>query len=327
MPFDNLKEHRGQCHRRVKRIYYGALLLPVFLCCSTRSFESGTDLPLAVRQAGFTSLTYSVRRLDSKTADVEASFRPGFLLYNPNFFGKLQSPAFTRYNRDGTATTFTDSFASLSTAACQTMACTGFVGTAFGGGAFIEAEIAYDAKRVRASDLSVPAFWAISLESVLNVDHWDGWVAGYNHTAEVDILEQNQGEYDAYGATVHDQFGRYNLDCPIYCRVSSSNTRIAFPAGTDTERFHRVSALWLPAGPSHNGSVQFFYDHKPVGHPVFWSWFERSSTPPPSRVTPWTFGILDQLHLIAMVSSSVSVPISIKSMQVWQLSGAQNLHH
>ena len=40
---------------------------------------------------------------------------------------------------------------------------------------------------------------------------------------------------------------------------------------------------------------------------------------------PWTFEVLDQLHMVLLLGTGVNQPLSVQSVKVWQTSAAKNL--
>ena len=42
-------------------------------------------------------------------------------------------------------------------------------------------------------------------------------------------------------------------------------------------------------------------------------------------MTPWTFGILDQQHVVLILGTGPGEPMTIESVNVWQASAANNL--
>ncbi len=51
----------------------------------------------------------------------------------------------------------------------------------------------------------------------------------------------------------------------------------------------------------------------------------NSDAPPPSASKPWTFGIIDQDHLVIEMGSDNVYPLTVQSVDVWQKSTTSNM--
>lgn len=210
-----------------------------------------------------------------------------------------------------------------------------FVGTAFGGGAYVEAELKFNPADVAGmGSKGWPAFWALPLEGSLlkNADQWPGQPPGYRHSVEVDILEYLYLPYNVprnvYGAGMHDWYGSPNVTCPKgLCaeHMHGKEPMRTTSPGTDFNQFHRFGFLWVPATDSSQGYARFYFDGVPVGPDQRWTRY--SDQPPPPTGQPWAFGALDQRHLVLILGTGINEPMTVRSVQVWQASASQNLHH
>ena len=81
--------------------------------------------------------------------------------------------------------------------------------------------------------------------------------------------------------------------------------------------------LWIPATPTRRGSFSFYFDGVQVGPTTPYAAFQDQA-PPPSFFSPWLFGIIDRQHLVLILGSN-SGPLRVRSVNVWQASGANNL--
>jgi hypothetical protein len=208
----------------------------------------------------------------------------------------------------------------------------GFVGTAFGGGAYVEAALKFDPADVaRANSKGWPSFWSLAIEgNVLpGANQWPGQAVGYAHDIEADVLEYlflpYGGPANAYGGTLHDSYGIYNVTCSGWCdQTTNVNKRMA-PVGTDFTQYHRYGFLWVPATPTIPGYARFYFDGQPMGPEQKWT--QLTNQPPTPANQPWAFGVIDQRHLMLILGTGVGEPMTVQSVDVWQASTTQDLHN
>jgi hypothetical protein len=296
----------------------------------TRS--GGTLIPPAALAAGYTTNTYHAGPFVSGNIDLGHTYQSGYKLYLWNFFSENTPSGAVAFNSDGTISVSGSNY-NLSSAA-QISGSPFYVGTSFGCGGYITAELAFNAPAVNISQ-SWPAWWVMSIEHLagLATQQWSGQVTGYSHFAEVDELEylKPNTNPNTYSAAWHDWYGIFNTTCSggVYCDVSPnpySNVYANTPIGTDFTLFHRVAFLWVPATSASSGYIKYYFDDEPIGTQVTWTQFSNQS-PPPTNSTPWTLGIIDQQHMTLIVNGSANVPMNIRTIDVWQNSGACNLSH
>ncbi|MCK1521653.1 MULTISPECIES: hypothetical protein [unclassified Bradyrhizobium] len=220
------------------------------------------------------------------------------------------------------------------TTVARTLAPPHFTGIAFGGGGYFEAEIAFDSQKVDLKEGVWPAWWSLTLESVLNwpESRWKGQQSGYLNTAEVDFFEYDlQGSWrrtkNEYGAGIHHWYGTYgSCGANRFCDFGSPYAKgiQTAPSNSDWREFHKFGALWVPATDEHRGSMTFFLDGKTSNDSITWTKFD-DQPPPPKAETSWAFGILDRMHLILVLGSGKKSPITVRSVEVWQRDDSQNL--
>lgn len=203
-----------------------------------------------------------------------------------------------------------------------------FVGTAFGGGFCIEAQVAFD-PAVLDTSKGFPAFWSMSLEHLAQHGgaQMPGQHQGVEHFIELDFMEVFKRPLPEYLGTVHDWSGIYRTSCPgrTFCDVfrSFENQPGVFPPDTDWRTWHRVGAVWQPASSGGRGSVQYFFDGKPLAPPFTWT--AGGEVPPmPLPGAPQTFSILDCHHLVLILGSGAT-PLRVRSITVYQETAEHNL--
>lgn len=290
--------------------------------------------PEAALQAGYNTRTFWTSRFGPENVDLSGS-DTGHQWYRMNFFKPRTNLPSARID-NGTLVTGGAGYDGMMTTATRTLKPPFFAGTAFGGGGYFEAEIAFDPEKVELKEGVWPAWWSLTLESVLRMPEsfWKGQPEGYFNTVEVDFFEYDlQGSLlrtkNQYGAGIHHWYGTREM-CPPkplcdYGSPYSIGIQTA-PIGTDWTKFHKFAALWIPATAERRGSVTFFLDGKVTSEPITWARF-NDEAPPPTRKTPWAFGPLDRMHLVLVLNSGRSSPIAVRSVEVWQRDDSQNLHN
>lgn len=315
------------------RMSSGFVLALLVACFATPARGIEAAVPVPAKSAGYLLNTFSSTYFDAATVDQALSFSRGFKWYNSNIInGRQQRPEHNVLNADGSITTFSLPLALGLVSAANVETAPRYVGQAFGGGGYFEAELRFDAEKVDLKDNVWPAFWTVSLESSASLpgQHWAGQPPNYNHTVELDIFEYLYGASkprNVYGATGHEFFGIYGVTCPPNrCKVHSrQNERIA-PIGTDWSRFHKFGMLWVPASESHKGKVEFYFDGALIGSTIHWDKY-HDQAPPITPASTWNFGVVDTQHLILILSSGKSAPMTVRSVNVWQSTDQFNLRN
>lgn len=276
--------------------------------------------------AGFGGLTFN-GAFTSATVDVNKTYAPGFSWYATTWRG-TSTPNPITFNADGSATINGDDAASagiqMGTATFTAPCCTfgSWTGIAFGGGGYFEAEISFDPAVVDITH-GWPAFWADSLEYMAHLPgrFWVGQDPAYVHHVEVDALEfiPPGGHYTA----THDRYGILGTTCPPGDCDAFANFNVT-PA-VDWKSFQRVGFLWKTATPTTTGYIKFYLNDVQVGPTRSWTQFTGQVPPPGYPAVPWTWGYLDQTHLVIMLGSGLNQPMRVRNVLVWQGQTANNL--
>jgi len=295
-------------------------------------------LPAPAAAAGYTVSTFS-STFDKARVDLANSQVSGFQWYLSNFSNSHTDPS---------ALTF-ESCSGVSLNAAGLLSATpaapgndvhNWVGVAFGGGAYFEATLSFDPENTinAPSGAGWPAWWGEPIEhfAILPSEQWPGQASGYIHYVETDFFEYNIWSWTPhyeYSGSMLDWYGIWqSTACPSFCNVQNSggpdtnynNREVQAPATTDYTKLHQFGFLWIPATATTDGSAQFFFDRVATNDKVTWSKYTGSETPPPGK-TPWTFGVLDQQHMVLTVNTGVGQPMTLQSVAVWQASAAHNL--
>ncbi len=226
-------------------------------------------------------------------------------------------------NADGSVTTFGTDGNDDQLQTATMLGGGSWTGTAFGGGAYFEATI----KWVGSATLSgggSPAFYANDVEMQANpwgpAAHWPGQATGYDVWFQADVLvATNAGSYDS---SFHNFYGPTGGP-EVQGLVPSTFT---FPSGFDTSVYHKYGLLWVPATPTKQGFVAVYLDGVEWRR-VSWNFISGTISSPPvlSGGVISTGGFLDTRHLYLLLGSGPNNPMTVSSVEVWQVSASGNL--
>jgi hypothetical protein len=324
----------SKIYSSLRRPWAKAILTSCALAASLASASAamaGDPIPTAAAAAGYRMETLAVDTFNTTTVDQKLTYKPGFKMYYFNFDGMPPAPGLSTYNSDGSITLATNQngwngYGSFLVSAGKLISAPYFRGIAFGGGGYYEATLSFNAALVNTNNGSWPAWWAMSLEH-MDGDHGDQWAGqrpGYMHYVEPDFFEYDAGASVAgWGGNVHDWYGvnnagNYMLPWNVVFRP--------VPANTNFSQYHRYGFLWIPATAMKKGSFSYYFDGVQIGATTYYTKF-NNQPPVPGANQPWTFGIIDQQHLVLIIGSGPPVPMKVKTIQVWQASAAGNLHN
>ncbi|RKT10525.1 hypothetical protein B0G69_7952 [Paraburkholderia sp. RAU2J] len=318
--------------RIVSACVFGAL--PILAAAQAAS-ASGDTAPAPAGSAGYVSHTFH-SRFTAGSVDLQDERTANFQWFRGRFFGypPLERSAVSLAN-GGEGVVLADSRRAnygIATAA-PTRDGKGWVGIAFGGGAYIEAQLQLDPAASReAPQKGWPAFWGMAIEhlAALPGEQWPGQPKGYQRFIEVDIFEYDLTRFglpDAwYGSAIHDWYGRYQATCTGgYCHHSTAtpDVRMKPPPATDFNCFHTYGFLWIPATAHTPGRAQFFFDGKPIGKPTRWE--RHTDREPELEMKSAGFSVLDKNHLVLILGTGRTQPMTVRTVDVWQASPAANL--
>jgi hypothetical protein len=175
-----------------------------------------------------------------------------------------------------------------------------------------------------------PAFWSAALEHLVNLQtvQWNGQPKGFEHFIEPDFFEYDiPGGGSSYGGAIHEWYGKYNQTCRGFCNVLAPYYLRVVPSNTDFRLFHRYGFLWVPATSAAPGYAEYYFDDQRVGQRTRWVQF-KDQPPPVSAKSQqlWSFGIIDRQHLVLVLGTGIGEPMTVRSVNVWQASGAGNLN-
>lgn len=293
--------------------------------------------PSPCAAVGYTSLTsetdFTIGALWS--FDSETTYKPRFGWYRWNWFGVRPDKTFARVGRDGLVVHERGGgFSGHVASAARSGTNDKFVGTAFGGGACVEIVLRFDPDRQRHGS-GHPSFWSMSYEHLANEggDQWPGREAGYARFVEWDIFEYYKVPEPGFLSSWITWFGFYipkalqavtSQRCTRpYCKVSGSFGEInaALLEPLNWRKWQSIIGVWVPASGKRPGHIQTFLNQKPIGQPKYWN---MGRGRPDSAQTDDGFSTIDQHHQVFIISSG-DAPLHVKSVRVWQRSGASNL--
>ena len=252
--------------------------------------------PAQAAAVGFNSLTFN-SWFTAQSLDAAQSGVSGKQWYPWNFFAQSTNLSGIHLNGDHTVTLTTGPNTQIATAFDKGSG--NFVGTAFSGGFYIEAILHFNPQDVINGSFSAwPSFWMMSIEHLVAMaaQQWPGQAAGYNHFAEVDVLEYDLSTFvpsqgtNFYGVGWHDWFGTGNGAAPAPNSPTFSQVLAAIsPSNVDFTQYHKYGCLWVPATVSTRGYLNFYFDNVLVGRSMSWS--QYTGTPnPPSATAVAAFG-------------------------------------
>lgn len=271
--------------------------------------------------AGYITRTFATYRFSPETVDDRQTYARGYPWYAWRFFGGSTERDAVALNADGSVILHGGHSNGQLASAAAVPEQPYFVGKAFGCGGYFKAVLKFDPRQVD-KRFGWPSWWTMALEH-LDGDHgneWRGLDPRFKHYAEADIFEYSR-QGGSYYATLHDWFGIYRLTCKEWCDVSNApNNLVTPPAGTDFSQFHAYGMLWVPATKAIPGTVTWYFDGKPM---LTRRYAKLDRQPPPTSAgQPWTFGIMDQQHMVLMLGSGHNSPMTVRSVEVWQGPGA-----
>jgi len=295
--------------------------------------DASANVPPQAAAAGYNTKTFT-STFSKQALDLDNTEQPGFDWYPWHFFGQaLPEAKSVALNADGSIVIGAAGLFSSFATAAPTRTASRWVGLAFGGGAYFEATLKFDPENTaKGKPNDWPAFWSMSIEHLadLNGQQWPGQPAAYVHFIEPDFFEYDVWSFrprNYYGGAIHESYGIYRTTCAPenFCSVSNPRFTIAAPPETDYRKFHKFGFLWVPATASTQGYAQYYFDGVATSDRVMWDRYTDQA--PPAGRAPWTFGIIDQQHLVIILETGAQQPMTVASVAVWQSSAVQNLRH
>jgi hypothetical protein len=229
--------------------------------------------------------------------------------------------------------------ASVATAS-QTESGQHWTGTAFGGGAYFEAVLQFSGQGNGPYNNGGPAFWALDVEHTSQGPYQVSWPGQpndshgqpYNDFFEVDVME-----YDVATYSYQNGIGNYYGYPPgggtsnPHDAVPGAAGSILVPSGTDFSQYHKYGCLWVPATPSTQGYLKFYFDDVQTDSPTFyWNYYDPNDPttyPPPPPVNGSTaMSGMDWRHMLLILGTGTSQPMVVQSVSVWQTSNRTNLY-
>jgi hypothetical protein len=286
------------------------------------------NVPPQALANGFSKKTFS-SYFTFKNFDLRNTRKTGFKWYPWRFFSyKPSETSLAQINTDSSITLLGDKKsynANIATATPGNSPGT-FWGTAFGGGGYFEASLKFNSNSFL-NKHGCPAFWAMALEHLVPLPpvQWPRMPKGYEHFIEVDILEFNHADTRQYTGTMHEWYGTIRSCSGFYCQATPPYSSLIrrVPLNTNFSQYHKYGFLWVPATRSTKGYAEYYFDGKKIGDRTSWS--QYTNQPPPPGSQPWTFGIIDKQHLVLILGTGYKQPLTIRSVNVWQASAAQNI--
>lgn len=254
-----------------------------------------------------------------------------------NFYSAgAQPPGYAAQNSDGSmfisGLENNNSGATLATAG-QTSSGQNWVGTAFGGGAYFEATLSFTGQGNGPYSNGGPAFWALDIEHVSQgpyVVNWPGQAPTYDDYFEVDFLEYDVNEF-AYQNGIGNWYGDHaagtftSTSNPVQ-QVSRTPGSVLVPSGTNFALPHKYGCLWVPATPATPGYLKFYFDGMQTGATFYWNYNDPANPFPPPPVNNSTaMSGMDSRHMMMILGTGTTQPMTVYGVSVWQKSATNNL--
>jgi hypothetical protein len=297
------------------------------------SSSSSSSVPVAAAAVGYKTLTFG------PAVKLNDNWVPW------NFYGAGAQPAgAVSQKSDGSlfiSGLESDTYGATVSTASQTKGGKGWTGKAFGGGAYFEAVISFTGQGNGPYGNGGPAFYALDVEHTSQGPYAVGWPgmpknsAGkiYNDFFEVDFMEYDVKEYSYqngignwYGYPAATRSGTHNP----YQAIGGSDGSVLVPTGTDFSQYHKYGCLWVPATPSTQGYLKFYFDDVQTDSPTFyWNYYDPNDistypAAPPLNGSTAMSG-MDWRHMLLILGTGTTQPMTVQSVSVWQASGANNL--
>jgi hypothetical protein len=209
-----------------------------------------------------------------------------------------------------------------------------WTGTAFGGGAYFEAVLSFTGQGKGPYLNGGPAFWALDIEHTSQGPYQVSWpgmpkdAAGnpYDDFFEVDFMEYDAGPY-AFQNGIGNWYGyppTKSTSNPYSGGGGTGAVKVA--TTTNFAQFHKYGCLWVPATPSNQGYLKFYFDDVQTGETFYWNYDNPANPFPPPPVNNSTaMSGMDQRHMFLILGTGTSQPMTVQSVSVWQASAANNL--
>ncbi len=308
---------------KLRQTLLGSVLLTGAYATVAHAACSGSSPPTVASSVGYCLNTFASGSFSTSNVDMGKTYKQGFQWYPFNFYGLSPVTTHITFNGDKSITVGQggNGFNANLASAGHTGGWPGyFVGTAFGGGAYIQAVIKFNAHAYNGIGIGWPAFWGGALEQEIGTAQWPGQAANYLHYIETDIFEYFQGQWNAslnaYQATTIDWYGTGGTNYSTYADPTVPQA--------DFSNYNTVAMLWVPATSTTKGYINYYWNGTLVKS-VGYTQLTNSDAPPPSASKPWTFGIIDQDHLVIEMGSDNVYPLTVQSVDVWQKSTTSNM--
>jgi hypothetical protein len=291
-------------------------------------------MPPGAAAADYTVNTFS-STFDTSQVDMANSTKSGYKWYISRHAASVTPQSSVLLNNDGSVTLEYTS-ASNDGMATAGMVKGGWIGTVFGGGGYFEATLKFDPDMVTNRAKGFPAWWSIAIEHFARsvtgqTSQWPGQPPGFEHYIEPDFFEWNIDGVDkvppkTYNGSMIDWSGIWTRahGMPVSKQTPWTTKWNTTPSTTDFRQYHKYGWLWVPATATTKGYAQYYFDDQPTTDRVSWTQYTNQEPTPAQQMDPWTFGILDQQHLMLILGSGDRGAMTVESVTVWQKSDRYN---
>lgn len=293
--------------------------------------------PSPASAAGYTVNTFNSVNFSPSNMDITNSGAAGYISAKQWFFIQpsgmngnacTAQPQCVAFNSGDGSVTINDSFF------CS-WATQGFnrgisQGVAFGGGAYFEAVYKWNGDTtiytgapspfggVQAQWEGFPSFWTNSIDFYVQ-NYTYGNVTRY---VEVDIFES------PYGISYHDW--SQNPQNSNINGITATSQYQNYVAGLNFSTYNTYGMLWIPATPTSVGSLTPYLNGVQIHSPTTWTYYNCTSGFQNDYVGNPSYSplsIMDCQHHGIMINTGSSSYMTVKSVNVWQNTFANNLYY
>jgi hypothetical protein len=261
-----------------------------------------------------------------------------------NFYGAGAQPAgAATQNSDGSlyiSGVENNKYGATVATASQSNGGNGWTGKAFGGGGYFEAVLSFTNQDNGPYTNGGAVFWMLDVEHTSQGPYAVGWPGmaknssgdSYNDYFEIDVMQYDVSEY-GFQNGIGNWYG-YPSGTPTatsnpYEAEKGVAGSVLVPKGTDFAQYHKYALLWVPATPSTQGYLKFYFDDVQTGATFYWDYYnpnDPSTYPaaPPVNGSTAMSG-MDWRHMLLILGTGTTQPVTVQSLTVWQASATNNL--
>jgi hypothetical protein len=252
----------------------------------------------------------------------------GLNVHDWNFLGNTEPPGANVQNSDGSLTCTGHSGNGYSGGVCTAYHSTvgspphSWRGNAYSGDWYVEAVAKYPAFTGSVGVGGWPSLWGLDIEFLSGDTAWFQWpgqATGYGERVEPDVFEFDYGFRNKIGNNVHHWYRD-----PLFSQLDVHPSFGPVTVTADLSQYQAYGLRKISATSTTRGSLTWYFNNVAI-NTVSWDLYNPANPPPPvPGTTAWS--LIDVRHIAWILgSSNPALPITTKSLTVWQSSTAGNL--